>query len=172
MSLTALLLAAALAARGAETAHPRPEQPADMGPAVIDVSDYPAEQQRVYRDIFLPVYAVLKGGPARAINSPLVEIDPAGEEAERRAHPAVYSRPGIVEPTRDGWRSEVVRIKTRPPCCGACPLLSKEDAQALWRFLVYDSLRRKTGPATERWAGERGQLLERFDEAVKQETRP
>lgn len=130
------ILIFATAARAEPSRQEAPERPEDLGPAVIDVSGYPPEHQRVYREVFLPVYALLEGGPARAINSPLLD--------------------------QDDWRREVLRVKTRPPCCGACPVLSRADAQALWRFFVYDSLRRKTGPAAAAWAAERRDLIRRF----------
>jgi hypothetical protein len=166
--IAGLIVVAALAVHADPALKGPPERPEDIGPAVIDVSDYPPEQQRVYRDVFLPVYTILKGGPARAINSPLLEIDPAGEQAERRAHPDMYADAAVVSPTRDGWRQEVVRVKTRPPCCGACPVLSREDSQALWKFFVYDSIRRKTGPAAAEWAAHRRELIRRFAAQEKQ----
>lgn len=118
-----------------------PEVPEDLGPSVLDVSSYPDEHRKTYTDIFLPVYGLLRGGPARALNSPLV--------------------------ASDAWRREVLRVKNRPPCCGACPLISMEDARALWRFLAYDSLRRKTGPNAAVWAEHRRRLIERFDAISK-----
>ena len=148
-----------------------PEFPEDLGPAAIDVSGYPPEQQSVYQKIFLPVYSVLRGGPARALNSPLIEIDAAGEEAERRAHPGVAADPQLALYTRDGWRHEVLTVKNRPPCCGACPLLTRADAEALRSFLVYDSLRRKTGAAAEAWAAQRRELIRRFA-VIQQEKKP
>lgn len=118
-----------------------PELPEDLGPAAIDVSSYPDEHRKTYAEIFLPVFGFLPGGPARVLNSPLV--------------------------APDLWRREVMRVRNRPPCCGACPLLSREEARALWRFLAYDSLRRKTGANAAAWAEHRRRLIERFDAAVK-----
>lgn len=118
-----------------------PELPEDLGPAAIDVSSYPDEHRKTYAEIFLPVYGFLRGGPARALNSPMI--------------------------ASDMWRREVMRVKNRPPCCGACPLISMADARALWGFLAYDSLRRKTGANAAPWAEHRRSLIERFDAAVK-----
>ena len=145
-----------------------PEFPEDLGPAAVDVSGYPPEQQTVYTKIFLPVYAVLRGGPARALNSPLIEIDAAGEAAERRAHPEIAGDSRLVIYTSAGWRSEVLRVKNRPPCCGACPILTRADAEALRRFFVYDSLKRKTGSAAEAWGSQRRDLIRRFADLQKE----
>jgi hypothetical protein len=131
---------------------------------------YPLEHQRTYQEIFLPVYSLLKGGPARVINSPIIEIDPAREQSERQKYPELYADASLIRPTRDGWRMEVVRVKTRPPCCGACPVLTRQDSQALWHFLVYDSLRRKSGTAVPAWMAHRRELLRRFV-SLKQETK-
>lgn len=168
--LGALALAALLpfAAAASLSSKGPPEFPEDLGPSVVDVSGYPPEQQRVYQNIFLPVYAVLRGGAARALNSPLIEIDLAGEEAERRAHPEIAGDPRLASYTRDGWRREVLRVKNRPPCCGSCPILARADAEALRRFFVYDSLRRKTGAAAEDWAAQRRELIRRFAEIQKE----
>lgn len=131
------VLLAAAAAAGVPPAKAPPEFPEDLGPAAIDVSSYPAEYQKTYKDVFLPLYGFLRGGPARALNSPLI--------------------------TSDEWRREVMRVKNRPPCCGACPILSLADARALWRFLAYDSQVRKTGPNAASWAEHYRRLTERFN---------
>lgn len=154
-----LLLSAAAQAKNLAVA----ELPEDLGPAVIDVSDYPAEHQKAYKELFLPVYELLRGGPARAINSPLLEIDGAGENALRRTQPELFQDPRLLTATRDGWKKEVFRVKNRPPCCGACPVLTQKQAQQLWRFLVYDALRRKTGPAAASWLSHRKMLVDRFE---------
>jgi hypothetical protein len=167
--MNALLFGLLAAAAWAAPRPPAPpELPEDLGSAAIDVSSYPPEMQRVYQKLFLPIYAEQRGGAARALNSPLVEIDPAGEEAERRAHPAIAADPRLVTFTRGGWRAEVLRMKNRPPCCGACPVLTRADAEALRNFFVYDSLRRKTGAAAEAWAAQRRELIRRFDEVQKE----
>jgi hypothetical protein len=160
----ALLLLAALSV-AAEPAPP--ELPEDLGPAVIDVSGYPPEHQETYRTVFLPVYGFLRGGAARALNGPLLELDPQGEAVLRREQPELFARPGLVAVEAGAWRREVMRVKNRPPCCGACPILSMADAKRLWSFLVYDSVRRKTGANAAAWAAHRRALVERFEKTVK-----
>lgn len=165
--MRALLLLAALSWASPPKPAAAPELPEDLGPATIDVSDYPAEQQETYRKIFLPVYGFLRGGAARALNGPLLELDPAGEAALRREHPELFADARLVTVAPDAWRKEVMRVKNRPPCCGACPVLTMEDAKALWKFLAYDSVRRKTGPQAPDWAAHRRELIERFEKTVK-----
>lgn len=135
--------------------------PEDLGPSEIDVSGYPPEHQKAYREIFLPVFKFLEG-PARVLNSPLIEMDPRLEEKERLKNPELFADPLLAEVSQDAWRKKVNEIRTKPPCCGACPVLSLQDARALWRFLVYDSLARKTGKNAGAWMRRRRSLLERF----------
>ena len=109
--------------------------PEDLGPSVIDVSAYPPEHQKTYKEIFVPFFSRF-GGTARIINSPLVSAQ--------------------------DWKKEVDAIRRRPACCGACPVLSLREAKALWSFLVYDSAARKTGPRAQAWARQRQDLLDRY----------
>jgi hypothetical protein len=163
-----LALVLSLSARAAPPAASLPpELPEDLGPAVIDVSGYPAEFQETYRQIFLPLFADRRGGPARLINSPLIELDPQGERVLRREHPELFADPRIATVAPDAWRREVMLLKNRPPCCGACPVLSREEAVKLWRFLSYDSLRRKTGANAPAWAELRRRLIQRYQIAVQ-----
>lgn len=160
--MKALLLALALSA-GATGPGPGPREPADLGPETIDVSSYPEEYQQTYRDIFLPVYK-FHGGVARAINSPLVELDEHLEAQERREHPDLFSDTQVAQVSRDGWKKSISEIYRKPACCGACPVLSLEKARKLWRFVVYDSIQRKTGRKAATWALLRKDLVRRFDE--------
>ena len=160
-ALLALLLAASAAA--APVKKGPPQQPEDLGPARIDVSAYPAEYRKTYDEILLPLAPFLAGGAARLLNSPLIELDAAAEADLRRRHPELFADPRVAVVGPDVWRREALRIKNRPPCCGACPILSLEQARALWRFLAYDSVVRKTGANAAAWAAHRRELIEKFD---------
>lgn len=144
----------------------QPALPEDLGPAEIDVSGYPPEHQATYRALFVPVFSFL-GGTARAVNSPVIELDPAAQEAQRRRHPELFADPALALISTDGWKREVDRIRRRPPCCGACPVLSLEDARALWRFLAYDSRVRKTGDSARPFLELRRRLIQKFKEEGK-----
>lgn len=140
----------------------KPSTPEDLGPSVIDVSSYPDEYQKTYREIFIKVFSFL-GGTARAVNSPIIELDSHLEAQERRDHPELFTDPKLAEISPDGWKKRVEEIYRRPACCGACPVLSRKKARALWRFMVYDSIRRKTGPQAKAWLTQRSELLKEFD---------
>lgn len=148
------------------------ETPEDLGPATIDVSSYPPEFQKTYYDLFVPLFGFLRGGAARALNSPLLEVSAQQEAALRREAPGLFEDSGVLRAGPDVWRKEVARIRDRPRCCGACPTLTTEDARALWRFLVYDSLQRKTGPAARSWIAHRRSLLRRFAALNKGDENP
>ena len=135
--------------------------PEDLGPADIDVSSYPAELQAAYRDIFVPVFSFLCG-TARIVNSPVIELDPAAAAELRRSEPGLFEDPRVAAVSADGWKRKVKEVRDRPPCCGACPVLSSTDAKALYKFLVYDSRVRKTGARGAGWLRQRRELLERF----------
>ena len=177
LSLAAQNLVFAAAKPGIPSGPPVPE---DLGAATIDASSYPAEFQETYRKIFVPAFKQW-GTAARAINSPIVELDETTERSERLAHPGLFADSRIAEPTRNGWKKYVEGLYRKPACCGACPTLTLEQARALRRFLVYDSLVRKTGPRADAWIAHRKDLITRFEKlhgagsveiALKEKSKP
>jgi hypothetical protein len=146
---------------------PAPTSPEDLGPETIDVSSYPEEYRKTYEKIFVPTFQFL-GGMAKAVNSPIIELDPRLETAERREHPELFSDPAVARISADGWRKRVEEIYKRPICCNVCPRLDRAQAKDLWKFLVYDSLHRKTGQNARSWVMFRKSLLERFNEGKKE----
>ncbi len=140
---------------------PRVDVPADLGPATIDVSSYPAEMQNIYRTNFLKNCAVCHS-PARAVNSEFLELPAAEASALRATSPALFDDPRVLLTGPDLWKRYIKRMKMRPPCCGVCPVMSDIEARDIWRFLVFDGRTRKTGPRAEDWARHRRALLEEF----------
>lgn len=135
--------------------------PADLGPATIDVSSYPAEMQNIYRTNFLKNCAVCHS-PARAIHSEFLELPTAEAAALRAASPTLFDDPRVLLPGSDLWKRYIKRMKMRPPCCGVCPVMSETEARDIWRFLVFDGRIRKTGPRAGDWVRNRRALLEDF----------
>jgi hypothetical protein len=111
-----------------------PEYADDLGPDTIDVSAYSADMQAGYKK-FEAKCAVCHSA-ARAVNSDLV--------------------------TSKEWERYIKRMWQRPPCCNLCPVISKADAKAIWKFLTYDSQIRKTGPNAEAWQKHHHALLAEF----------
>jgi hypothetical protein len=111
-----------------------PEYANDLGPDTIDVSHYPADMKAAY-GIFQAKCGVCHS-EARAVNSELV--------------------------TSEEWNHYIKRMWLRPPCCNLCPVISKSDAKAIWKFLTYDSQVRKTGASAAAWQKQRQVLLAQF----------
>ena len=111
-----------------------PEYAGDLGPASIDVSAYPPEMQAAYGK-FQAKCGVCHSA-ARAVNSELI--------------------------TADQWNRYIKRMWLRPPCCNFCPVISKDDAKTIWKFLTYDSTLRKTGSRAAAWEQYRQSLLAEF----------
>lgn len=158
-----LLVTTAVSGRPADAPPraPRVDVPADLGPATIDVSSYPAEMQNIYRTNFLKNCAVCHS-PARAVNSEFLEL-PAAEIATLRAEsPALFDDPRVLLTGPDLWKRYIKRMKMRPPCCGVCPVMTEAEARDIWRFLVFDGRARKTGARANLWVRERRDLLQKF----------
>ena len=162
-------VAATVAASGPALSR-APKAPEDLGPAEIDVSDYPEEYRNTYQKIFLPAFKRW-GSAAHVLNSPIIEMDEATERTERAAHPQLFADSRIALPSRDGWKKYMQGLLNKPACCGACPTLTLEQARAVRSFLVYDSLRRKTGANTDAWIRHRRELVDRFETMQPQEKR-
>jgi hypothetical protein len=141
-ALAALLLASA--AHSSAAAQKTPALPEDLAPDSIDVSGYPAEMKRTYNDILLP-FAAFQGGARRFLYSPMID--------------------------EEEWKKLVGKLYRMPPCCGACPILKREEARSLWRFLAYDSNIRKTGPKGPAWLKDRRALIDRFKTEFPEEYR-
>jgi hypothetical protein len=134
--------------------------PSDLGPAKVDVSGYPMQMQRIYREL-LPGKCMACHSLARALNSPIAELSAEEEAAERAAHPELFQE-GILKAGPESWSIYIKRMFMRPPCCGSCGVWTREDIRQVHRFLKYDSLRRKTGAAAPAWIALRKGLLADF----------
>lgn len=135
--------------------------PADLGATSVDVSGYPAEHQRTYREQFV-TKCNLCHSTARSLAAPLLEIDEAERAALEAGHPGALADPEVLRAGSDVWKKYLHRMWKRPPCCDACPVFTKSEITAIWKFLVYDSKRRKTGPALAGWIAYRRGLIAEY----------
>ena len=140
----------------------------DLGPAEVDVTSYPVDIQKTYKELFL-VKCQRCHQASRPLNSQFVE--PSGPKeghqtkiAEWKAsHPEMFqdklvwqvegksaAGPGI-------WERYVKKMMAKPGCN-----ISPEDGKKIWQFLTYDSEHRKTGPNAAKWAEHRRKLLADF----------
>ncbi len=140
--------------------------PADLGATGVDVSGYPAEHQRTYRELVQTKCAICHT-PARALFAPYLELPEADCGAFVRAHP--QADPEVLAVGPHVWRAYIKKMWRRPPCCNLCPTFTRDEAERIWRFLVYDSIRRKTGDQAPAWAACRRGLITRFQQQQQEE---
>jgi hypothetical protein len=140
----------------------------DFGPAEVDVTSYPADIQKTYKELFL-VKCQRCHQASRPLNSQFVE--PSGPKEGHQAkiaqwkasHPEMFqdklvwqvegksaAGPGI-------WERYVKKMMAKPGCN-----ISPDDGKKIWQFLTYDSEHRKTGANAAKWAEHRRQLLADF----------
>lgn len=134
---------------------------ADLGSTSVDVSDYPPEHQRTYQEQFVTKCNICHS-TARPLASPMLELSAAELAALPAAVRAVAADPEVLRIGLDVWKKYLHRMWKRPPCCDLCPVFTKAEITAIWKFLVYDSQRRKTGPALARWVGYRRGLIDEY----------
>ena len=125
-----------LATAGMAFAEKIPDYANDLGPSTIDVSKYPADLQQGYK--LMEAKCIRCHTAARVVNSEIVSAK--------------------------DWTRYMNRMRLRPPCCNQCPVISRNDAKAIYQFLVFDSQTRKTGPQAASWDAFRKQLLEEYQQ--------
>lgn len=134
----------------------------DLGPEAIDVSAYPPEHQRTYKELFAQRCARCHS-PARPLNSQFIEPEGKGEGkaakiAEwKQSDPDLFKDKNIWQIETNVWERYVKRMMAKPGCNIAPP-----EGKAIWKFLVYDSNRRKLGANKAKWAAHRQRLLADF----------
>jgi len=173
--LAAALLAAFSAApvRAAEMSekekamtHPYPN---DFGPETIPaetLKSYPANVQAGYKKLIST-----KGGcaqchsAARPLNSRFVEpeggMDEAKQEASlaalKKAQPELFGDITVWQVETKVWSRYVKRMMNKPGCG-----IAKADGKAIYEFLAFDSIKRKTGANAASWAAHRKGLVEQL----------
>lgn len=143
----------------------------DFGPEQIDVTSYPAELQKTYREMLQTPGKKCSSchTAARPLNSQFVE--PSGPKeghqakiaAWKASNPEIFndklvwqvegksaSGPGI-------WERYVKKMMAKPGCN-----ISPAEGKQIWAFLTYDSEKRKTGANATKWAEQRKKLLADF----------
>ncbi len=140
----------------------------DFGPAEIDVTSYPAELQKTYKEVFL-MKCQRCHTAARPLNSQFVEPSGAKEGHQSKiaqwkaSNPEMFQNklvwqiegksaagPGI-------WERYVKKMMAKPGCN-----ISPAEGKLIWAFLTYDSEKRKTGAAAAKWGEHRKKLLVDF----------
>jgi len=143
--------------------------PNDFGPETLPdavLKAYPANVQAGYKKLLSN-----KGGcaqchsAARPLNSRFVEpeggIDDKKQEAAlaalKKAQPELFKDGTVWQVETKIWSRYVKRMMNKPGCG-----IQKADGKAIYEFLAYDSLKRKTGANAEKWAAHRKDLVEQL----------
>jgi hypothetical protein len=135
--------------------------PNDMGPAEVDVSEYPKNIREGYKLMAFKCAACHTA--ARPINSQFLELSEEEEEQFKKDNPEIYKDERVVHIDEKIWNRYVKRMMAKP----GCPVKG-EDGKKIWEFLVWDSKARKTGPNAKAWAAHRRKLLDDFAKQHKQ----
>jgi hypothetical protein len=134
----------------------------DLGPDKIDVSGYPAEHQKAYKEV-LQVKCAKCHTPSRPLNSQFFE--PLGSAAEKTAKvaalkksdPDMFAGNNVWQVEENIWQRYVKRMMAKPGC-----EISPEEGKAVYNFLRYDSNQRKVGKNKAAWKAHREKLLADF----------
>jgi len=143
--------------------------PNDFGPDTLPadvVKAYPANVQAGYKKLINT-----KGGCAqchsssRPLNSRFVEPEGGMDEAKQEAslaklkkdQPDLFKDGTVWQIETKVWSRYVKRMMNKPGCG-----IAKADGKAIYEFLTYDSLKRKTGANAAAWAAHRKGLVDQL----------
>lgn len=75
--------------------------------------------------------------------------------------PAWCAKTALTKEDRDTWVLCIKRVKMRPPCCGACKIMTQDESRGVWDYLTSDSFV-KRWKGKKYWKEHRVKLLEEF----------
>lgn len=129
--------------------------PNDFGPDKIDVSEYPVELQEGYK-LMLAKCSVCHS-PSRPLNSQFVELKEPEIAEQKKSNPEIFKDTLVWQVESGIWERYVKRMMAKPGCN-----ISSQEGRKIWKFIVEDSKRRKTGAAAKNWQTQRKKLLDDF----------
>jgi mono/diheme cytochrome c family protein len=134
----------------------------DLGPDTVDVSGYPADIQKAYKEV-LQVKCAKCHTAARPLNSQFFE--PLGNTAEKTAKvaamkksdPDMFASVNVWQVEDNIWQRYVRRMMAKPGCD-----ITPAEGKAVYNFLRHDSNQRKVGKNKASWKAHREKLLADF----------
>jgi len=147
-------------------AHPYPN---DFGPETLDeaiLKAYPANVQAGYKKLTSNKNGCAQcHSAARPLNSRFVEPEggmddkkqDAAVAAMKKESPDMFKDNSIWQVETKIWSRYVKRMMNKPGCG-----IQKADGKAIYEFLAYDSIKRKTGANAAKWAEHRKSLIEQL----------
>ena len=164
--ISAPLRAAELSEKEKALANPYPN---DFGPETLPddvIKSYPANVQAGYKKLTDKKAGCAQcHSSARPLNSRFVEpeggIDDAKQDAwivkAKKDAPALFADGSVWQVETKVWSRYVKRMMNKPGCN-----LQKADGKAIYEFLSYDSVKRKTGANADKWAAHRKGLVDQL----------
>ncbi len=143
--------------------------PNDFGPATLPddvVKAYPANVQAGYKKLLSTKSGCAQcHAAARPLNSRFVEPEGGMDDAKQDAalakmkkdQPELFADGSVWQVETKGWSRYVKRMMNKPGCN-----LQKADGKAIYEFLSYDSVKRKTGANAAKWAAHRKGLVDQL----------
>lgn len=129
--------------------------PNDLGPDKIDVSKYPAELQEGYKLMVAKCSACHSA--SRPLHSQFVEMKEDEIAAMKKSNPEMFTDKLVWQVESGIWERYVKRMMAKPGCN-----ISSQEGKKIWKFMVDDSKRRKTGEQAKAWQAQRKKLLDDF----------
>lgn len=137
----------------------------DAGPTKLadDVlATYPKEHQDAYRNVLL-VKCQKCHTASRPLNSQFFEV-PGAKDLKaanlakfKSTQKDMFSDKNIWQVETDIWQRYVKRMMAKPGCD-----ISESEGKAVYKFLAYDSEKRKSGKNLAAWKAHRSKLLAKF----------
>ena len=129
--------------------------PNDLGPDKIDASKYTPEQQEGYK-LMLDRCSRCHT-PSRPLNSQFVDVKPEEMAGLKKSNPEIF-RDKLVWQVESGiWQRYIKRMMAKPGCN-----ISDAEGKKIFRFVVADSKKRKTGVGASAWSAHRKKLIADF----------
>ncbi|OGR87688.1 MAG: hypothetical protein A3A86_06630 [Elusimicrobia bacterium RIFCSPLOWO2_01_FULL_60_11] len=79
-------------------------------------------------------------------------------------HPG-EAKPILTPEDRQAWVLCLKRVKMKPPCCGACAVITDADLKSLWNYLTAAPEKEPGVKSRELWDLHKDKLLEEFKRA-------
>lgn len=69
------------------------------------------------------------------------------------------AKPTLTPEDRQAWILCLKRVKMKPPCCGACRIMTESDLKTLWNYLTSE---KESEAGKTAWEIHKDRLLEEF----------
>ena len=129
--------------------------PNDLGPDKIDVSKYSPELQEGYK--LLQDKCAKCHTPSRPLNSQFVDVKAEEMAALKASNPEIFKDKLVWQVETGIWQRYIKRMMAKPGCN-----IADAEGKKIFKFVVEDSKRRKTGAQAASWSAHRKKLLADF----------